>query len=209
MEKSKNFFKSTTELFTRFGIKSLTMDDIARHLGISKKTIYQFVKDKKELVKKGMALMIKEEQSRIIESTKFSKTAIDELIEMTKCVSSKLGDIHPSVIYDLQKYHPEAWKILENHKQEFIHNIILNNIKRGVSEGYYRKNINPEIIANVYICMMDNIINPESSINKTMSLEELHLEIINYHIKGISNEKGVEYLKKALENSTDNKLSID
>lgn len=209
MEKSKNFFKSTTELFTRFGIKSLTMDDIARHLGISKKTIYQFVKDKKELVKKGMALMIKEEQSRIIESTKLSKTAIDELIEMTKCVSSKLGDIHPSVIYDLQKYHPEAWKILENHKQEFIHNIILNNIKRGVSEGYYRKNINPEIIANVYICMMDNIINPESSINKTMSLEELHLEIINYHIKGISNEKGVEYLKKALENSTDNKLSID
>lgn len=209
MEKSKNFFKSTTELFTRYGIKSLTMDDIARHLGISKKTIYQFVKDKKELVKKGMALMIKEEQSRIIESTKLSKTAIDELIEMTKCVSSKLGDIHPSVIYDLQKYHPEAWKILENHKQEFIHNIILNNIKRGVSEGYYRKNINPEIIANVYICMMDNIINPESSINKTMSLEELHLEIINYHIKGISNEKGVEYLKKALENSTDNKLSID
>lgn len=209
MEKTKKFFTSTTELFTRFGIKSLTMDDIARHLGISKKTIYQFVKDKKELVKKGMELMIKEEQSRIIESTKSSKTAIDELIEMTKCVSSKLGDIHPSVIYDLQKYHPEAWKILENHKQEFIHNIMLNNIKRGVSEGYYRKNINPEIIANVYICMMDNIINPESSINKTMSLEELHLEIINYHIKGISNEKGVEYLKKALENSTDNKLSID
>ncbi|MCB0408617.1 MAG: helix-turn-helix transcriptional regulator [Flavobacteriales bacterium] len=209
MNKLTKFITEATQLFTKYGIKSLTMDDIARHLGMSKKTVYQLVKDKKDLVKKGMQFMITDEQTRISEIFKASNSAIEEMIGLTKCISTKLGDIHPSVIYDLQKYHPEAWKIMQNHKEEFVYNLMLNNLKRGIKEGYYRKNLNPELIASIYINMMDNILNPEILFNSSLTLEQLHTEIITYHIKGIANEKGVEVLKELMKKEENTKLSFD
>ena len=200
---------ASTALFMKYGIKSLTMDDISRHLGISKKTLYLFVTDKKDLVKKGMKLMVDEEKEMMLEVIKNSNTAIDELMGITRCVSTKLGEIHPSVIFDLQKYHPQAWKIMEDHKMNFIYEMMLENLKRGIKEGYYRENINPLIIANIYMGMVDNMLNPENPVSKTTSIDKLHIEIIRYHIKGIANENGIAVLKEALKNEENNHLSID
>lgn len=208
-KKEKDLLGSIMAIFIKFGIKSLTMDDITRHLGISKKTLYLYVRDKKDLVFKGTQLMIKEEQNYILDKVEESETAVDELIEMTKCISLKFGEIHPSVVYDLQKYHPASWKLLEEHKQNFVYNIILKNLNRGIKEGYYRKNLNAELIAFVYISMLDNTINADTPLDLSLSIEKIHIEIINYHIKGISNEKGVAYLKTALKKEQNNTLSID
>ncbi len=199
--KERELLMATTLLFMKFGIKSLTMDEISRQLGISKKTLYLYVSDKKDLVKKGMMLMVEGEREMMCEVTTTSKTAIDELIGITKCVSSDLGDIHPSVIFDLQKYYPEAWKVMEDHKLNFIYNMMLTNLKRGIEEGYYRDNINPLVIANIYMGMVDNMLNADNPIHKALSLDKLHAEIIRYHIKGISNNKGLEYLTKTLNQS--------
>jgi len=208
-EKEIELLNSVMELFMKYGIKSLTMDDITRHLGISKKTLYLYVKDKKDLVCKGTQLMIDEEQKYTLELADSSENAIDELIELTTSVNSKFGEMHPSVIYDLQKYHPKAWKVIEDHKQGFVYNIMLKNLQRGIKEGFYRKNLNPQVIAFVYISMLDNIFNADSQISSSMSIEKLYLEIVNYHIKGIANEQGVAYLKIALKKEKNKKLSID
>jgi len=209
MDKKTEIISQAIMLFMRYGIKSLTMDNVAGHLGISKKTLYQYVSDKKDLVKQGVNFLIEHEKSILCNTMEDSKTAIDELIGTTKCVSSEIGEMHPSVIYDLQKYHPGAWKLMETHKKEFIYNLVLNNLKRGVKEGYYRNNINPLVIANIYIGMVDYILNPENSMTKILSMQKLHLEIINYHIKGIANEKGIAYLKEVLKTNGDDRFSID
>lgn len=209
MEKKNQVITEITMLFMKLGIKSLTMDDIARHLGISKKTLYLYVSDKNDLVKKGITLMIEHEKQALSSAKEISANAIDELIGVTKCVSSEIGEIHPSVIFDIQKYHPEAWKILHDHKKSFIYNMMLENIKRGVKEGYYRENINPLIIANIYIGMVDNILNPENPINKTLSIDKMHTEIIRYHIRGIANDKGLTYLKEALKNVENSKFDFN
>ena len=209
MDKQHQVISEITMLFMKFGIKSLTMDDIARHMGISKKTLYQYVTDKNDLVVKGVSMMIEHEKQILCSTNESSTTAIDELIGVTRCVSSEIGEMHPSVLFDLQKYHPEAWKILENHKKSFIHNMMLENLKRGIKEGYYRENINPEIIASIYIGMVDNILNPENPINKNTSMDKMHTEIIRYHIKGIANDKGIEYLKEALKNKENDKFDLD
>ncbi len=209
MEKKVEIISAATMLFMKYGIKSLTMDDISRRLGISKKTLYQYVTDKKDLVKQGVGLLIEHEKTMLCQALDGSKTAIDELIEVTRCVSSETGEMHPSVIFDLQKYHPDAWKLMENHKKNFIYNMMLENLKRGINEGYYRENLDPFIITNIYIGMVDNMLNPENPIHKSMSIDNLHKEIIRYHIKGIANEKGLEYLKRALKNNGNSKLSID
>ena len=193
----------------KYGIKSLTMDDIARHMGISKKTLYQYVSDKNDLVKKGVCLLIEHEKRMLCTTMEESKTAIDELIGVTKCVSSEIGEMHPSVIFDLQKYHPEAWRLMEEHKKQFIYNMMLENLKKGMNEGYYRKNINPLIIANIYMGMVDNMLNPENPINKHTSIDKMHTEIIRYHIKGIANDKGLAYLKEVLKSQENEKFDLD
>lgn len=209
MDKKNEIISGATKLFMKYGIKSLTMDDISRHLGISKKTLYQYVSDKKDLVKKGVLLLIEHEKSILCAAKEDSDTAIDELINITKCVSSEMGEMHPSVIFDLQKYHPSAWKLIENHKKGFIHNMMLENLKRGINEGYYRDNINPALIAILYIGMMDTMMDSEKTAIKKITFDELHTEIIRYHIKGIANDTGIGYLKEALKNNNSTKISID
>ena len=86
---------------------------------------------------------------------------------------------------------------------------MFSNLKRGVKEGYYRENINPLIIANIYMGMVDNMLNPENPVNKSISIDLLHLEIIRYHIKGIANDKGLELLKEVLKREDNNHLLID
>ena len=208
-EKAIEVIGSALELFMKYGIKSLTMDDIARHLHISKKTLYLYVDDKKDLVKKGMELAIEDERCMVNEVHENSKTAIDELIGITKCANSRLGEIHPMVLFDMQKYHPKAWELMMKHKMEFVYGVMLNNLKRGVKEKVYRKNIKPEVIASVYITMMDLIMNADGPLSKTMSIEKLHLEIINYHLNGVCNPKGHTYLEAAIKKEQLIILSID
>ena len=208
-DKTNQVVAAALELFMKLGIKSLTMDDVASKLGMSKKTLYQYVSDKKDLVRKGMQIMIEEDVAEMQEVIDGSPTAIDELIGITKKCSSKLGEMHPAVIFDLQKYHPSAWKLMEEHKVSFIYNVMLDNLKRGIKEGYYRENINPLVIASVYMGMVDNMLNPEHPISKMVSLERLHVEIIRYHIKGVSNDKGNALLKETLSKEENNHLDID
>ena len=195
--------------FMRLGIKSLTMDDISRHLGISKKTLYQHVSDKKELVREGMKYMIAHEKEMLCDALDNSETAIDELIGVTKCVSSEIGEMHPSVIFDMQKYHPDAWKLMIDHKNGFIQNMMLENIKRGMKEGLYRDNLNPEVITYIYMGMVEGMLNADNPLTKKMSLDELHTEVIRYHIKGIANDKGLAYLKEALKKNMNEKFNMD
>lgn len=196
-------------LFMKYGIKSLTMDDVSRHLGISKKTLYQHVTDKKDLVRQGMKLMIQHEKNMLCDAIDTSETAIDELIGVTKCVSSEIGEMHPSVIFDLQKYHPDAWKLMVEHKNGFIQSMMLANIKRGIKEGVYRKNLNPEVITYIYMGMVDGMLSADNPFTKQMRLDELHTEVIRYHIKGIANEKGLDYLMKALKKNNNEKFNME
>lgn len=208
-EKSCKIIGSCLELFMKFGVKSLTMDDISRKLGISKKTLYQFVSDKKDLVKKGMTLCLEEEKDVLTQVSKDSDNAIDELIGFTRFVNSRLSDLHASVIYDIKKYHQESWFMIEDHKKNFVRNSILKNSKRGIEEGLYRENLNPEIITSMYMLMMEGMFNAEENFGKGIPLEGLHLEMIRYHVRGVANTKGIEKLKETLKKEENNHLHID
>lgn len=191
-----------TELFTQFGVKSLTMDDIARHLGMSKKTIYQHVKDKKELVLKCVKHKICNNQCTIQEkSQKVDGNAIDILMEINKEVGLNLSRLHPSIMYDLQRYYPESFQVINDHKEEFIYNMILENLELGIKQGLYRENINPKLIAQVYVHMIDTMINKTKFHLPEFSLSEFHKELIRYHIRGIASNKGIEYLASKFNNS--------
>ncbi|MEQ8908398.1 MAG: TetR/AcrR family transcriptional regulator [Vicingaceae bacterium] len=192
----KGLIEKAGELFVKFGIKSMTMDDISRHLGISKKTLYQFVDNKKDLVRKVVQAQVAQEQDCICEMFEGNGNAIDKLMQITEFVGSHMKELHPSVMFDLKKYHIEAWKCLNNHKEQFIYKNIKDNLDWGIKEGWYRENMNPEIVAHFYLSMVSMIIDPDNAPNVDLPREKIYEEMMRYHIRGIANSKGREYLKQ-------------
>ncbi len=184
------------ELFIRYGIKSMTMDEISRQMGISKKTLYQYVSNKKELVKKVVEQQVAHEQACICDLFEGDGNAIDNLMQITDFVGNQMKELHPSVIFDLKKYHFEAWKRLENHKEDFIYRTVKENLEEGIKEGLYRENLNPEIVSRFYLSMTNMIIDPDQALGNEIPRESLHKEMMRYHIRGIANSKGREYLKQ-------------
>ena len=180
----------------QYGIKSMTMDEIARQMGISKKTLYQYVSNKNELVVKVMAMKLSEEKDCMYQLFDSGNNPIDELMQITDFVRSNMKEMHPSVIFDLKKYHPDAWKLMHEHKENFIYNSITHNLQKGVEEGLYRDNLVPEIIAKLYLGMVNVIISGENFAESKYNQAELHEQMIRYHIRGIANEKGRKYLKE-------------
>lgn len=192
----KELFEKVTHLFMQYGIKSMTMDEVARQLGISKKTLYQFVDNKKDLVKRMMELHIECEQCSMKTNFEDCNNAIDEMMMMSKQVSSQMKEMHPSILFDMKKYHPEAFQILLNHKDKFIRQCIQKNLENGINEGLYRSNFNPEIITSFYLFLVGSIMSSDLNSKQEFNFYETHTEMMRYHIRGIASPKGREYLKQ-------------
>ncbi len=187
---SYKLLKSSMELFLRYGIKSVSMDDIAKLLGISKKTIYTVVSNKKDLVKASVEIFIKEEQVSIKNLTEKSSNAIDEMVAIANQTIALLKNMKPNLTYDLKKYHQEVWEIIENKHFSFIERIIKNNVTRGIKEGLFRSDLNPVVISRLYLGMAQLVVSEQFAKSDTHSIKELYEEMINYHLNGIINEKG-------------------
>jgi len=187
--------KEVGELFIRYGIKSMTMDELSRQLGISKKTLYQCCENKKDLVKKVIEQQIEEEQNCICNMLEEEGNAIDMLMDLTKFVGERMKELHPSVLFDLKKYHTQAWNRLNAHKMEFIFRNIKANIEKGIAQDLYRSNMNPEIVAHFYLSMINTLIDPDFFPGEQYTRAEIHKEMMRYHIRGIASSKGREYLK--------------
>ena len=182
--------KSSMELFLKYGIKSVSMDDIAKLLGISKKTIYTVVDNKKELVKAAVEIFIKEEQVLIKNLTEQSTNAIDEMVAIANQTISLLKNMKPTLTYDLKKYYEEVWELIETKHFSFIEHIIKNNVTRGIKEGLFRSNLNPVVISQLYLGMAHLVVSEQFTRSHTYSIKELYEEMVNYHLNGIINEKG-------------------
>lgn len=195
----KNILDDIRQLFINYGIKSLTMDDIAKNLGISKKTLYISFKNKKDVVNKVTKHQITCDQCDVESMIQEGENAIDELLVVSKKLNEEFAKAHPSLLYDIQKYYPTAWKKVIEHKEQFVFNKVLRNIERGVKEGFYRKNLQPKVIAKAYIIMTDAMMSNKLAFQGEYSFLELHQEIMRYHILGIANNKGREYLKQKFE----------
>jgi TetR/AcrR family transcriptional regulator, cholesterol catabolism regulator len=143
------------ELFLKAGIKSVTMDDIARHLGISKKTIYHFFKDKNELVIALVKKKLKEDEDQMSDIINRSANVIEEMINMMKCSEEIFSRINPIVIHDMQKYHPDAWKQFQNFKADVLIRTLEELLTKGIKQGYVRPEIDVKIMARMRVAQVE------------------------------------------------------
>lgn len=185
------------KLFCQYGFKSVTMDDIAKHLGISKKTIYQNFKDKNELINILIRDRIVNQDLQMNKCFDASENAVQELYFGIQDMDYFLATMNPMLFYDLQKYHQEAWLKFIAFKEKEIGKKILENLERGKQEGLYRAEINTEIIARMRLDQVDVVFtqNGRYDTNKN-SLSSIMVEITRHFLFGICNNEGLKLIHK-------------
>ncbi len=181
------------EIFFRYGIKSVSMDDISRELGISKKTLYQYVVDKSDLVQKAMDLKTEQSMRSIDEIMQRGLNAIEELLEINFMLNQLIDKHNPSVDYDLRKYYPEIYQQTIMGRRDRMLKMVRLNLEKGIREGLYRAGLKTELIAKMYISRVENLHSNESLLSNAV-----FRELFEYHIRGISNPVGIAYLEKRL-----------
>lgn len=201
-EKKLEILEKAASVFMRLGIKSVTMDEMATQLGISKKTIYLYFKDKSDLVNQIIESKTNLDASLCLSMRQVVPTAIDEMVQIGKFIMTSFSEIHPSVFFDLQKYHPEAWQIIHSHKWGFVKQTISENIVRGQKEGLYLSNVDPDFYARLYVTITDGVFSGLGFPMNEFKFDTLFFEIINFYIRGLANEKGQVYLNNLLNNSS-------
>lgn len=190
------------KMFVVHGFKSITMDDIAKEMGISKKTIYQHFDSKNELVKATVEYVYDSASNRMKKISGKCETPIHEYFETRECVSELLGhNIQPSSIYQFNKYYPDLSKWIEDKRHKDFDTTIIRNLTEGVELGLYRKNIDIDFIGRIFFALPSSFLHNElfQESLKMNSLEELNMKFLEYHLRGIVTPKGLEVLEQILK----------
>ncbi len=195
-QKYNSLIEGCYKIFTEHGIRNISMDDLSRMMGISKKTLYQFVENKVDLLKK-ISLYIQETiRTRMEELKKTDLNAIDILLEMSKIASSKHLRINPMITFEFRKYYPQVFEDYICVKKELIIENVKKNIDQGIKEGLYRQDLNKDIIAHLYFKKIEDFHNPDLTDLQNFSYENVFEVMFENHIRGITNQKGIEYFEK-------------
>jgi TetR/AcrR family transcriptional regulator, cholesterol catabolism regulator len=196
----QEIIQKISEIYFRYGIKSVTMDDLARELGVSKKTLYLHFRDKEDVVDKVINYLISAQKCGINDALNQPDTnAIDKLMLMTHFFAEHLKNSNASLMYDLQKYYPRVWEDIVVFKREAVYNHIIDNINDGVKGKLYRDDLNYEIIARIYVSRMEMYQTDLWQPLEKYHLAEIFQTLFIYHIRGIASEKGIDYLEKNMD----------
>ena len=177
------------------------MDDIARYLGISKKTIYQHFSDKNAIVVELMRSKMENQVCVMEDCIGHSKNAVHEVFLAVTEMGQLISNINPMLFYDLQKYHPEAWQYYVIFREKKLFGVINNNLKRGIAEGNYRQNINPEILTWMRIGQIDTVFS-QTTYPDQFNISALMTEITEHFLYGVCSAPGFKLIEEYKQNTS-------
>ena len=177
-------------LFMQKGIKSVSMDDIAASMAMSKKTLYKWFANKDEMVHAVMTQHLLESQHDCEQLQAQATSAVDELFGMMNWMRQQFSEVHPSIFYDMQKFHPTTWQLWLDHKQEYILAQITDNLRRGMSEELYRADLDVPVLARLRLAQIELAFNPDVFPPRQFDVQRLQQVIIEHYMLGIASLKG-------------------
>lgn len=192
-----------TQLFFRYGVKSVTMDTIAADLGISKKTIYQHFPDKESMVLEVVQAFIEQDSLKWDELDRMYSNVIEKMFKSFEMVKDMLTRMNPRLLFEIQKYFPKAYQLFTEHGEKCIHKNLIADFKKGAQFGYFRNDIDFELLARLRMAEVDLAFNPDFYPNNKLSLYETQLTMMDIFMRGILTEKGLTLYK-----SYQNNLSV-
>jgi TetR/AcrR family transcriptional regulator, cholesterol catabolism regulator len=188
--KAHSILEQVGKLYHRYGIKSVTMDDVAKQLGISKKTIYEFFSDKEDLVKQVL-LFEHDHRCGFLQAIEGRKlNAIEELFDVYKMINNMLREFNPSMEYDIRKYYPSLFLKIREVRRKRMFESVYNNLNKGKKEGFYRKDLNSRIIAKLHVFRTENALDNDMFTQEELTSFKMFHEIFVYHLYGIISHEG-------------------
>ena len=184
------------EQFLVYGIRAVTMDEIARQAGVSKKTIYEEFSSKEELVNASFDTALNEDECAFEKMMKDYEGAVDHLLRMTRYLRERFSSMNPLVLQELQRFYPKCWRKLENFKKEHAWKGIVEVLENGKASGDFRKEINAEILA---FMRLEQITSSFSGniLNGKFSMLDFQLQVLDHFIHGILSDQGrINYYNK-------------
>ena len=187
------------ELFFKFGVKSITMDDIANHLGMSKKTIYQSFEKKEDIISEMMLLRLKEHQQILEGISKRSENIVEEIFEVMKHMSELFSNINPKLFYEMKKNFPDVWRLFSDFRNRFVTGMVEKAILKGKKQGFVRVGIDEKIISILRIEQLEMGFDPEIFPPSKFNLLHVQLSLTEHFLYGICTLKGHKLINKYKE----------
>ncbi|MCU4165448.1 TetR/AcrR family transcriptional regulator [Carboxylicivirga caseinilyticus] len=197
-DKRQNIIEKAFELYHQYGIKSVSMDDIARNMGISKKTLYQYISDKNELVECVFQYSKAYIEDVFSAFKRDDLNAIEQNFELSDNIRKKNQRFKPTFLYDMKKYYPALLRELKDIKFKIIYESNLANLKKGKEEGFYMEDINEHIIARIMVSYHLFTFDPGNGLFTDTEVMDMGIfeEVYKYHFRGICTPKGIEELNR-------------
>lgn len=186
------------ELFLNFGFKSVTMDEIASAMGVSKKTIYKYFSNKTSLVSSVTNSMFEKISCGISQVCELNMNPIDEIFSIKKLVMEHLKDEKSSPQYQLQKYYPKLFTSLKQKQFQLMQKCVVENLENGINLGLYRENLDIDFISRIYFVGITGIKDQDMFPLKNYAMKILMNQYLEYHLRGICTTKGLTQLEKQL-----------
>jgi len=199
VDELQKILEAADKMFRHYGIRSVTMSDLARELGMSKKTLYVHIKNKQDLIMKVLQVHFDREKQicNLVQSE--AKNALEEMFLMGREIQKNIQNINPSLMFDLRKYHKAVWGEFDEFRKTFIFNMMKNNMDRGIDEGLYRPDLNADIVSRLYIGMVELFLDAELFPPNKFSRSSMHRAMMAYHLHGIVSDRGKASLKDYLK----------
>jgi AcrR family transcriptional regulator len=204
MEPKERILKKADELFKRYGIRSVSMDDIAAQVGMSKKTLYQYYADKEELVSAVFTTIMEHNKASCGSCMHVAENALHEVFLQFDEVRTMLSEMNPSVLYDMEKYHSATFAKFKAYQNEFLYGMFRSNFERGVKEGIYRDDFDIEIATRFRINTMMSAFNIDLYPASRTNLLYVQQQLLDLFLYGITTTKGIRLIQKYKKQRTKN-----
>lgn len=184
------------DLLFLYGTKSITLDDIASRMGISKKTIYSCCPDKKNLVDRIVVDYLSSHRAEAERVRAESRHAIDEVLQMARLARARMEQVSPAFLFDLNKYYPDIWARFEQYRTQEIFGQVVDVIKRGQQEGLFRTDLDTEIVAAMHLQHIRLLTEPGQQPRPERPVGDLIRHIISIFLQGIVTRKGLDVMSQ-------------
>lgn len=198
-DKKQEIIEKARTLYSHYGIRSVTMDDIVKELGISKKTLYQYFEDKSTLVADVLDCEKNLRMKEFSEVKADVSDAMEEMLQFYSLQQKMIKENNPSFIYDLKKYYPKIHNEFMEKKRKVIYESVVGNLKRGKKEGLYRVDLDEEIVARLNLMRIEALINTGIFSNDEMMMPHFFKEMFKYHMYGIVNDNGRKIFEQNID----------
>ncbi len=196
METKDRILHLAARLFLRNGVKSVSMDDIAAELGMSKKTLYKTFANKDEIVLAVITQHLDQAQCECVSVARPAADAVEQMLCLSRWAERQFSDIHPSIFHDLKKYHPAAWRLIEAHKNSFVLEQLTQNLRRGVAEGLFRADLDVAVLARLNLAQIDLTFNPDLYPPGQFAPVRVNRVLDDHFLRGVVTLAGYELIER-------------